>query len=179
VKAGTAEGGTLQALLGLLINQGVKQGSVRKRYAVRCCRYNIWCADKARPTVYSVEINHVRGGHVHFYLACWCLCTWPMGPFSAHTHVSSTLNNESTLCAASLLQAVAAFDGMVVTCNGCDKEFADTSGRSKHSRKMNCGDYKRRASRNDVSKTEQPVHKAKVRRQPLAWSLVSFLGTSL
>jgi hypothetical protein len=57
------------------------------------------------------------------------------------------------------LQAIAVFDGMVVICNGCDTEFASASGRSKHSRRMNCGEYKRRQSQKDMSEEEKKMRK--------------------
>jgi hypothetical protein len=137
---------------------------------VPCCRYTIWCADKARQAVSNDAIYHIRGGHCT-PTACWCLCTWPMWPLFS-SHVSSALNIISKDCVLHHpLQAVAAFDGMVVICNGCDKEFASTSGRSKHSRRMNCGEYQTRTSRKNMSEEEKKLHESRRRHLALRQAL--------
>lgn len=174
MKAGTAEGGSLQALLGLLINQGVSKGSVRVKGTLCGALLplqHVWSAraDKARQAVSKDAIHHVRGGHVHSQSVLVLVYLADVAIFSSH--VSSTPNNESRLCVASPLQAVAAFDGMVVTCNGCDKEFASSSGRSKHSRRMNCGDYKRRQTLKHMSAEEKKVHESKRKHLALRQAL--------
>jgi hypothetical protein len=99
------------------------------------------------------------------------------------SHVSSALNIMSKDCVLNYpLQAVAAFDGMVVICNGCEKEFASTSGRSKHSRRMNCGEYKTRTSLKDMSEEEKKLHesrrKYRVSRQALGVRFTYTIMTS-
>jgi hypothetical protein len=105
VKAGTTEGGSLQALLGLLINQGGRQGVGPKKVcsAVPCCCYSI----SGRPVLTRLGRLPIT---MRFVMTEAAMCTPRSGAGAClagcvaifSSHVSSNLNNDSALCDESL-----------------------------------------------------------------------------